>query len=229
MWTLEKHVSERVTACDNIQRVNGCCHTQACSYLSRFLVVPMSRLTSAQVISLGEYLEPDFDSSTLTVSQLLGVLGFHNIRYPTPYTKGKLVQLFNDKIKPRASKFKRERIKNENSMASDDGIMDGITGEPLNGKTKVPIKCLEPLQRISIALGRSYATVFATLVGSIHSSRSTNASRTCVLYLIFSLQNFEINNNAIFFSVKATKVVCTTSARRILTTQSCGTDGSNAR
>jgi hypothetical protein len=144
----------------------------------------MSRLTSAQVISLGEYLEPDFDPSTLTVSQLLGVLGFHNIRYPTPYTKGKLVQLFNDEIKPRASKFKRQRTKNENSMASDDGIMDGITGEPLNGKTKVRIKCLEPLQSISIAVGRSYATVFATLDGSIHFSRSTNASRTCVLYVI---------------------------------------------
>ncbi len=145
----------------------------------------MSRLTSAQVISLGEYLEPDFDPSTLTVSQLLGVLGFHNIRYPTPYTKGKLVQLFNDEIKPRASKFKRERTKNENSMASDDGIMDGITGEPLNGKTKVLVKCFEPLRWISITVGRSYATVFATLVGSVHSNRSTNASRTCVLYLIF--------------------------------------------
>ena len=97
----------------------------------------MSRLTSAQVISLGEYLEPDFDPSTLTVSQLLGILGFHNIRYPTPYTKGKLVQLFNDEIKTRAAKFKKERIKKENSIPSDDGIMDGITGEPLNSKGKV--------------------------------------------------------------------------------------------
>lgn len=94
-------------------------------------------MTSAQVISLGEYLEPDFDPSTLTVSQLLGILGFHNIRYPTPYTKGKLVHLFNDEIKTRVAKFKKERIKKESSMASDDGIMDGITGEPLNGKGKV--------------------------------------------------------------------------------------------
>jgi len=162
----------------------------------------MSRLTSAQVISLGEYLEPDFDPSTLTVSQLLGVLGFHNIRYPTPYTKGKLVQLFNDKIKPRASKFKRERIKNENSMASDDGIMDGITGEPLNGKTKVLIKCLEPLQRISITVGRTFATVFATLVGSIHSSRSSNASRTCVLYLILHFKVSKLTTMQFSFQPK---------------------------
>lgn len=97
----------------------------------------MSRLTAAQIISLGDYLEPDFDPTTLTVSQLLGVLGFHNVRYPTPYTKGKLVQLFNDEVKTRASKFKKERIKKENSKASDDGITDGITGEPLNGKGKV--------------------------------------------------------------------------------------------
>jgi len=97
----------------------------------------MSRLTSAQVISLGEYLEPDFDPSSLTVSQLLGVLGFHNIRYPTPYTKGKLVLLFNDEVKTRASKFKKERIMKENSIASEEGITDGVTGQPLGNKGKV--------------------------------------------------------------------------------------------
>lgn len=107
----------------------------------------MSRLTSAQVISLGEYLKPDFDSSSLTVSQLLGVLGYHNVRYPTPYTKAKLVQLFNSEIKTKASQFKKERLKKENSIASDDGITDGLTGEPLN-KGKV---------------GRFLALIFETL------------------------------------------------------------------
>ena len=97
----------------------------------------MSRLTSAQVISLGEYLKPDFESSSLTVSQLLGVLGYHNVRYSTPYTKAKLVQLFNSEIKSKASQFKKERLKKENSIASDDGITDGLTGEPLNkGKVR---------------------------------------------------------------------------------------------
>ncbi|KAI0321639.1 Man1-Src1p-C-terminal domain-containing protein [Amylostereum chailletii] len=95
----------------------------------------MSRsMSAAQVIALGEYLDPDFDPSTLTVSQLLGVFGFHNIRYPTPYTKPKLVQLFNDELKPKVKKFKKERIKKENSIASDDGIKDGVTGEFLNPK-----------------------------------------------------------------------------------------------
>ena len=97
----------------------------------------MSRLTTAQVISLGEYLRPDFDSSSLTVSQLLGVLGYHNVRYPTPYTKAKLVQVFNSEIKTKASQFKKERLKKENSIPSDDGITDGLTGEPLNkGKVR---------------------------------------------------------------------------------------------
>lgn len=94
----------------------------------------MSRITAAQVIALGDYLEEDFDPSTLTVPQLLGVFGFHNINYPSQYTKSKLVQLFNEEIKTRSKKFKRERIKRENSQASDDGITDGLTGRPLAEK-----------------------------------------------------------------------------------------------
>ncbi|KAG1731917.1 Man1-Src1p-C-terminal domain-containing protein [Suillus lakei] len=90
----------------------------------------MSRaMTAAQVIGLGEYLNPEFDPATLTVAQLLGVLGYHNIRFPTPYTKPKLVQLFLDEVKPKAAK-------KENSAASDDGITDGMTGKPLSGATK---------------------------------------------------------------------------------------------
>lgn len=100
----------------------------------------MSRLTTAQVISLGEYLRPEFDSSSLTVSQLLGVLGYHNVKYPTPYTKVKLVQVFNSEIKTKASQYKKERLKKENSIPSDDGITDGLTGEPLN-KGKVRNYC----------------------------------------------------------------------------------------
>jgi len=104
----------------------------------------MSRLTSAQVIALGEYLKPDFEPATLTVPQLLGVFGYHNIRYPSPYTKAKLVQTFNQEIKPNASKFRREKLKKENSQASDDGIVDGVTGLPLTA-AKVPAFSLSPL------------------------------------------------------------------------------------
>lgn len=93
----------------------------------------MSRsLTSAQIIALGEYLEPDFEAGSLTVSQLLGIFGYHNIKYPAPYTKPKLVQLFNDEVKPKSKKFKKERLKRENSVASEDGIKDGLTGRYIN-------------------------------------------------------------------------------------------------
>lgn len=91
-------------------------------------------LTAAQIISQVDYLDVDFDPNALTVSQLLGILAYHNIRYPTPYTKPKLVQLFLDEIKPKATKLRREKLKRENSLASDDGITDGVTGQPINGK-----------------------------------------------------------------------------------------------
>ena len=127
-------------------------------------------MTAAQVIASGEYLEPDFDPSTLTVNQLLGVFGFHNIRYPTPYTKPKLVQLFNDEIKPKTKQFKKERVKKENSLASDDGIKDGITGRFLNeDANKVCGSCLvacmlgdscrvQPLRRSSRRSSRAPST-----------------------------------------------------------------------
>ena len=98
----------------------------------------MSRsLTATQIISQGDYLDNDFDPNTLTVSQLLGVLTHHQIRYSTPYTKAKLVQLFLDEIKPKVVKLRKEKLKRENSLASDDGITDGLTGRPLNAETKV--------------------------------------------------------------------------------------------
>ncbi|KAH9951379.1 Man1-Src1p-C-terminal domain-containing protein [Amylocystis lapponica] len=92
----------------------------------------MSRITAAQVVALGEYLDPDFDPASLTVAQLLGVFNFHNVIYPSQYTKPKLIQLFNEEIKAKSRKLKRERIKRENSQASDDGIKDGVTGKLIN-------------------------------------------------------------------------------------------------
>jgi hypothetical protein len=96
----------------------------------------MSRLTGAQLVKLGEYLNPDFDPNTLTVNQLLGIFGYHNISYPTPYTKPKLITVFKEEITAKANKLKRERVKRENSIASDDGIMDGHTGKLLNNKVR---------------------------------------------------------------------------------------------
>lgn len=96
----------------------------------------MSRLTSAQVIQLGHYLDEDFDPAALTVAQLLGVFGYHNVNYPSQYTKPKLIQVYEDQIRPRASKLRREKLKQQNSVASNEGIVDGLTGEPLGGRAE---------------------------------------------------------------------------------------------
>lgn len=93
----------------------------------------MSKLTSTQIIERGEYLERDFDANTLTVPHLLSILTLHNIRYPTPYSKAKLVETFDKEIKPRASRLKNERMKRETSIASSHGITDGLTGESMSG------------------------------------------------------------------------------------------------
>lgn len=91
----------------------------------------MSRPTAIHIINRGEYLEEGFDLASLTVSQLLGILGYHNVPYPTPYTKTKLIETFNNEIKPKAAKFKKERAKRKNAVASDEGIKDGVTGKPI--------------------------------------------------------------------------------------------------
>ncbi|KAH0830534.1 hypothetical protein J3R83DRAFT_1986 [Lanmaoa asiatica] len=81
------------------------------------------------------------------LKRLLGVLTHHQIRYPTPYTKAKLVQLFLDEIKPKVAKLRKERLKRQNSLASDDGITDGLTGRPLNADTKATRRSSRRLSR----------------------------------------------------------------------------------
>ncbi|KAF7304852.1 MSC domain-containing protein [Mycena kentingensis (nom. inval.)] len=100
----------------------------------------MSRLTATEIVKKGEYLNDDFDPASLTVTQLLGVFGYHGVTYPTPYSKPRLVSLFNDQIKPRATKLRKERLKTASSIASDDGITDGVTGEPLSQQPPPPVR-----------------------------------------------------------------------------------------
>ena len=96
-----------------------------------------TKLSTAEIIARGEYLEPDFNPASLTVAHLLGIFGFHNVKYPSQYTKAKLVELFNSEIKPKADNYSAERLSRQNSQASDEGIKDGVTGRALNGGRKV--------------------------------------------------------------------------------------------
>lgn len=93
----------------------------------------MSPLTSIEIIKKGRYLEPDFHASSLTISQLLGVLHYHNIVCTPPPRKSKLVGLFDAEIKPKALQFKEERLKVV--IASAEGIIDGHTGQPLKARS----------------------------------------------------------------------------------------------
>lgn len=97
----------------------------------------MSKPSTSDIIARGEYLEPDFNPASLTIAHLLGILGYHGVNYPSQHSKAKLVQLFNDEIKANADKFLEQRLSQQNSQASDEGIKDGITGEALNGGRKV--------------------------------------------------------------------------------------------
>lgn len=88
--------------------------------------------SSTQVIESGEYLEPNFDANSLTMPHLLSIFTFHQVKYPVPYNKSKLVETFNEQVKPRADQFKRDRLKREGSVASSRGITDGLTGKSLS-------------------------------------------------------------------------------------------------
>ncbi|KAK0503223.1 Man1-Src1p-C-terminal domain-containing protein [Armillaria luteobubalina] len=112
-----------------------------------------TRLTTTQVIEQGRYLEPGFEASSLTVSQLIGVLLHHQVKFPTPYSKPKLVEIFNEEIKSKLSPLKRQRLKQESSIASDIGITDGVTGQPLTSGSES--KSTAPARRSSRRLSRA--------------------------------------------------------------------------
>jgi hypothetical protein len=85
-------------------------------------------LTSMQVIDHGNYLNMDFDPSHLTVSQILGILVYHNVQFPTQYNKPQLLHLFEDNITANSAKLKEREHQRKQSLPSDIGIIDGLTG-----------------------------------------------------------------------------------------------------
>ncbi len=91
----------------------------------------MSKLSTQQIIQYGEYLNPDFDPTTLTMAHLLGIFQYHNITYPSQHNKAKLVEVFNESIKVNAKRLRKQRLVREETPASIDGIIDGVTGKPI--------------------------------------------------------------------------------------------------
>ncbi|OCK80118.1 sister chromatid separation protein-like protein [Lepidopterella palustris CBS 459.81] len=68
-----------------------------------------------------QYLDPDFDPSSLKVPQLRSILVAHDIQYPSSANKPKLVELFNEHIAPQASTILRARSRTKRSAR---GIKD---------------------------------------------------------------------------------------------------------
>ena len=143
----------------------------------------MSKPSTSDIIARGEYLEPDFNPASLTIPHLLGILGYHGVNYPSQHSKAKLIQLFNDEIKANGEKFKVERLSRQNSQASDEGIKDGITGEPVNGGRRVSNirRILSPSKNliycvITVILGSSYSFCIAS---RIVATPRCSSSRSC--------------------------------------------------
>lgn len=91
----------------------------------------MSRLSASEVINRGDYLQPDFEPSTLTIPHLLSVLTYHGIKYPSPHTKAKLIEVFNNELKPRSAQLLKERQIRDRKKPSHEGIFDGHTGQAI--------------------------------------------------------------------------------------------------
>ncbi|KAJ3545126.1 hypothetical protein NMY22_g2560 [Coprinellus aureogranulatus] len=100
--------------------------------------------TSTEIIDIGRYLEATFDPATLTISQLLGVLAYHEVQYPTPYSKTKLVEAFNRGIKSNRAALKAERSLLRQCVAKGDDIIDGKTGKSLGWRVPGHVVPLHP-------------------------------------------------------------------------------------
>ncbi|EJD06014.1 uncharacterized protein FOMMEDRAFT_104431 [Fomitiporia mediterranea MF3/22] len=91
----------------------------------------MSRQTTSQIIAKGEYLQPDFDPYTLTIPHLIGIFAYHGINYPPKHNKADLVDIFNKDIRSNIIKLTKQRLERQETLASEDGILDGVTGRPI--------------------------------------------------------------------------------------------------
>ena len=101
----------------------------------------MSRLTTTQIIEKGAYLEPDFDPDSLTRPQLIGIFAYHGIQWASKDTKAELVKIFNAEIKGNGVKLRRQREETQATLASENGIVNGVTGSPASPPVCCSVRC----------------------------------------------------------------------------------------
>ncbi|KAF8759001.1 hypothetical protein RHS01_02816 [Rhizoctonia solani] len=83
--------------------------------------------------SFGNSINPYYTSSIISLT-------YHGIKYPSPHTKGKLVEVFNNELKPRSAELLKEREARERKKPSNDGILDGHTGQAIQPSEPVPLR-----------------------------------------------------------------------------------------
>lgn len=69
----------------------------------------------------GDYLQPGFEPSSLTVPRLRSILVAHAIPYPSGAKKPQLVEIFTDNVMPQAAKIRAQRAR---AKRSSMGIVD---------------------------------------------------------------------------------------------------------
>jgi hypothetical protein len=81
------------------------------------------RKSTTQVIEDGTYLDPLFDPRTLTVSQLNGLLMFHEVDFPSNLRKSALLVVYDNHIGSHLEELKEERRKRDRVAPSCEGIV----------------------------------------------------------------------------------------------------------
>ncbi|KAI7253310.1 hypothetical protein KC332_g16639 [Hortaea werneckii] len=85
-----------------------------------------------------DYLEPNFDPSTLTIPRLRSILVAHNINYPSSAKKGQLVDLFSEHVLPQARKL---RNANARVKRTSRGIEDVASAQgPVDEEEEVEVR-----------------------------------------------------------------------------------------
>lgn len=74
-----------------------------------------------------DYLQPDFEPSSVTIPRLRSILVSQNVPYPATAKKAQLVEIFNDTVAPRARKLLAQRQKAKRSSMGITNI-DGSQG-----------------------------------------------------------------------------------------------------
>ncbi|KAJ0121691.1 sister chromatid separation protein [Diaporthe amygdali] len=85
-----------------------------------------------------DYLQPEFEPSSVTIPRLRSILVSQNVPYPATAKKAQLVEIFNDTVAPRARKLLAQRQKAKRSSMGITNI-DGSQGYSVANQDLAPV------------------------------------------------------------------------------------------